>query len=107
MSLVTAKQKVTLYQVGDLVEGLNSNRLTLLLSDLNLALAGGSFNNFLDALDGAYCTFEGGDDPTQDGIYPDTKPGGYNGQKALSASSQFNIVYDQVKKIVVPSNLPT
>lgn len=41
-------QKVTLYQVGDLVEG-------------------ASFNNFLDAIDASYCTYDGGDDPTQDG----------------------------------------
>ncbi|KAJ7175779.1 peptidase S8/S53 domain-containing protein [Mycena filopes] len=59
MNLVTRKQPVTLYQVGD-VE------------------IGATFNNFLDALDGSYCTFEGGDDPT-DSIYPDSLPGGYNG----------------------------
>lgn len=59
MTLVNP-QKVTLYQVGDFVEG-------------------ASFNNFLDAIDGSYCTFEGGDDPTQDGIYPDPFPGGYTG----------------------------
>ncbi|KAH9848040.1 subtilisin-like protein [Lenzites betulinus] len=52
------KQEVQLYQVGDDVEG-------------------ASFNNLLNGLDAAYCTFEGGDDPTQDGIYPDTAPGGY------------------------------
>lgn len=40
---------------------------------------GASFNNFLDAIDGSYCTFEGGDDPNQDGIYPDSLPGGYTG----------------------------
>lgn len=50
MSLVYP-QKVTLYQVGDLVEG-------------------ASFNNFLDAIDGSYCSYEGGDDPTQDAVYP-------------------------------------
>ena len=38
---------VSLYQVGDDVEG-------------------ASFNNFLDALDKSYCTFRGGDDPIQD-----------------------------------------
>lgn len=59
MALV-APQKVTLYQVGDLVEG-------------------ASFNNFLDAIDGSYCSFEGGDDPTFDAIYPDTESGGYKG----------------------------
>ncbi|KAF7334234.1 Subtilisin-like protein [Mycena sanguinolenta] len=60
MTLVTERQPVTLYQVGDLEEG-------------------ASFNNLLDALDGAYCTYEGGDDPTQDGIYPDSDPSGYQG----------------------------
>lgn len=58
MTLVNP-QRVTLYQVGDLVEG-------------------ASFNNFLDAIDGSYCTYEGGDDPTQDATYPDPF-GGYQG----------------------------
>jgi len=44
--------RVTLYQVGDFVEG-------------------GSFNNFLNGIDVSYCTYEGGNDPSQDGIYPD------------------------------------
>lgn len=57
MALVTAAQKVTLYQVGDLVES-------------------GDFNNLLDALDGTYCTFKGGDD-SADPQYPDTATGGY------------------------------
>lgn len=59
MTLV-APQSVTLYQVGDLIEG-------------------ASFNNFLDAIDGSYCTFEGGDDPVYDATYPDTA-GGYGAQ---------------------------
>ena len=53
---------------------------------LGLALtfdkSGASFNNFLDALDGTFCTFEGGDDPTQDGIYPDPY-GGYQGRNLI------------------------
>lgn len=49
MTLV-APQNVTLYQVGDIEEG-------------------ASFNNFLDALDESYCTYDGGDDPNQDGVY--------------------------------------
>lgn len=71
-------QPVTLYQAGDLVMG-------------------ASFNNFLDAIDGTYCTYEGGDDPTQDGIYPDTNNtsgayrgpancGGYAATKVISTS---------------------
>lgn len=79
MNLVTNRQNVTLYQVGDLVEGLNSVRITPLLSDRGWAPTGASFNNFLDAIDGSYCTFDGGDDPSKDGVYPDTQPGGYDG----------------------------
>ena len=59
MALVGAKQNITLYQTGDDVEG-------------------ASFNDLLDALDSNYC---GGDDPTQDAIYPDPF-GGYQGPKA-------------------------
>ena len=73
-------QEVTLYQVGDLVEG-------------------ASFNNFLDAIDGSYCTFRGGDDTTQDAVYPDPNPGGYKGPencggyaatKVISTSYSYN-----------------
>ena len=79
MTLVNP-QKVTLYQVGDLVEG-------------------ASFNNFLDAIDGSYCTTDGGDDPTQDAVYPDPFPGGYTGPencggfgatKVISTSYGYN-----------------
>jgi tripeptidyl-peptidase-1 len=59
-------QKVQLFQVGDNVEG-------------------ASFNTFLDALDASYCTYDGGDDPTQDPIYPDphtNDTGAYEGPKA-------------------------
>ncbi|EMD37154.1 hypothetical protein CERSUDRAFT_84189 [Gelatoporia subvermispora B] len=59
MGLVGKEQKVTLYQTGDDLEG-------------------ASFNNLLDALDSTFCTFEGGDDPTQDGVYPDPE-GGFQG----------------------------
>jgi tripeptidyl-peptidase I len=76
-------QPVTLYQVGDLVEG-------------------ASFNNFLDAIDGSYCTYEGGDDPNQDGIYPDPYSnytgayegpencGGFAATKVISTSYGYN-----------------
>jgi tripeptidyl-peptidase-1 len=33
----------------------------------------------LDAIDGSYCTFEGGDNPTYDPIYPDPNKKGYQG----------------------------
>ncbi|KAE9408682.1 subtilisin-like protein [Gymnopus androsaceus JB14] len=63
MALVTSAQNITLYQVGDLVQG-------------------ASFNNLLDALDASYCTYEGGDDSSEDGIYPDDAPGGFTGPEA-------------------------
>ncbi|KUJ13731.1 subtilisin-like protein [Mollisia scopiformis] len=55
-------QKVTVYQTGDRIEG-------------------GSFNNFLDAIDGSYCTYGGGDLKGYDSIYPDPSAGGYKGAK--------------------------
>ncbi|KIJ66022.1 hypothetical protein HYDPIDRAFT_174767 [Hydnomerulius pinastri MD-312] len=74
MNLVTAKQQVTLYQAGDMVEG-------------------ASFNNFLDAIDGTYCTFEGGDDPTQDATYPDYyAPGGYTGPEDCGTVKPTNVI---------------
>ncbi|MCJ1254406.1 hypothetical protein MMC24_002221 [Lignoscripta atroalba] len=78
MALVNP-QKVTLYQVGDLVEG-------------------ASFNNFLDGIDASYCTFEGGDDPVQDATYPDPfggyqgpqNCGGFAATKVISTSYGYN-----------------
>ncbi|KAJ6555036.1 subtilisin-like protein [Mycena vulgaris] len=62
MSL-TNPQPVQLLQTGDIVEG-------------------AGFDNWLDAVDGSFCTFEGGDDPEQDGIYPDPLPGGFTGPES-------------------------
>lgn len=73
MTLVTKAQNVTLYQTGDSVEG-------------------ASFNTFLDALDGSYCTFDGGDDPTQDPVYPDTASGGYSGQEDCGTVKPANVI---------------
>ncbi|EMD32917.1 hypothetical protein CERSUDRAFT_98929 [Gelatoporia subvermispora B] len=60
MGLAGKGQPVTLYQTGD-------------------PIINGTFNNFLDALDGSYCTFEGGDNKTVDSTYPDPAPGGFKG----------------------------
>ena len=66
------------------------------VANVSPELVGAGFDNWLDAVDGSFCKFEGGDDPNQvrinlhsllyiltsrfqDGIYPDTQPGGYNG----------------------------
>lgn len=51
LGLLGKNQPVGLYQVGDEVQG-------------------ASFNNFLDGIDASYCTYEGSDDATEDGIYP-------------------------------------
>jgi len=74
MALV-APQQVTVYQVGDTVQG-------------------ASFNNFLDAIDGSYCTFEGGTskDPNVDGQYPDPQPGGFNGPENCGGFASTNVI---------------
>ena len=72
MALVNP-QKVTLYQVGDLY-------------------AGASFNNFLDAIDGSYCNFQGGDDPKQDSVYPDPIPGGYTGPENCGGFAATKVI---------------
>ena len=57
---------ITLYQVGD-------------------PYFSGSFNTFLDGLDASYCTFEGGDDPSQDPQYPNLVfAGGYTGPNQVT-----------------------
>ncbi|KAF9222477.1 subtilisin-like protein [Gyrodon lividus] len=105
MTLVTASQEVTLYQVGDTVEGMVS--LVLIFSkpysyeSSNCLREGASSGNFLDALDSMFCTFDGGDDPTFDAPYPDTYPGGYDGKdcgtvtpaNVISTSYEYNEAY--------------
>jgi len=73
MALVGNKQPITLYQVGDTVEG-------------------ASFNDFLDAIDGSYCKADGGDDPIQDAKYPDPAPGGYKGKKDCGKYKPTNVI---------------
>ena len=72
MALVNP-QEVTLYQVGDEVEG-------------------ASFNTFLDSIDGSYCTAAGGDDPTQDPTYPDPFPGGYTGPENCGGFAATKVI---------------
>lgn len=74
MSLVSP-QTTTLFQVGDVVSG-------------------ASFNNFLDALDGSYCSFDGGDskDPNVDGQYPDKLPGGFTGPEDCGGTTTTNVI---------------
>ncbi|KAI1120614.1 peptidase S8/S53 domain-containing protein [Nemania abortiva] len=76
MSLVHP-QNVTLYQVGD---GMFSNPATN--------------NNFLDAIDGSYCVFEGGDDPDWDAIYPHDAsiPNAYTGEPMCGTYNATNVI---------------
>lgn len=76
MSLVYP-QNVTLYQVGDLAE-----------QDYT------SFNNFLDAIDASYCSFEGGDDPNYDAIYPDplNGTGAYKGAENCGTFAPAKVI---------------
>lgn len=71
MTLVNP-QPVQLFQVGDFIEG-------------------GSFNDFLDAVDASYCTFDGGDDPVQDGQYPSSR-GGYEGPKNCGGFAATKVI---------------
>lgn len=71
MTLVNP-QPVQLYQVGDFIEG-------------------GSLNDFLDAVDASYCTFDGGDDPVQDGHYPSSR-GGYEGPKNCGGFAATKVI---------------
>ena len=67
-------QKATLFQVGDLVQG-------------------GSFNNFLDAIDGSFCSFEGGNskDPNVDGQYSNQIGcGSFKPTNVISTSYSYN-----------------
>jgi tripeptidyl-peptidase-1 len=66
---------ITLYQVGD-------------------PYFSGSFNTFLDAIDGSYCTFRGGDDPSQDPQYPDTSglAGAYAGPNQCGVFKPASVI---------------
>ncbi|KAI0783459.1 subtilisin-like protein [Abortiporus biennis] len=84
---LTNPQTITLLQTGDLVEG-------------------ASFNNWLDAVDKSFCTFEGGDDPTQDGIYPDPLPGGFTGPESCGIVKPpfvVSVSYGQDEATVTPA----
>lgn len=67
-------------------------------------MEGASFNDFLDAIDGSYCTYQGDDDPSQDATYPDPycdpasqdcykgpkNCGGFAATKVISTSYGYN-----------------
>ncbi|KAH6662834.1 peptidase S8/S53 domain-containing protein [Halenospora varia] len=77
-------QKLRRYQVGD---GVNVDSV-------------GTFNIFLDALDGSYCTYLGGDAPYVDPAYPDNQPGGYTGPLQCGGAPKSNVLsfsYNQIE----------
>ena len=80
MALVGKDQPVTLYVAGDPVYG-KVVTCRKRIRELIIVLLGASFDNFLDAIDGSFCTFEGGDDPMFDWPYPDPSnaTGAYKG----------------------------
>ncbi|KAK5115872.1 hypothetical protein LTR85_009466 [Meristemomyces frigidus] len=60
----------------------------------------GTFNIFLDALDGSYCTYQGGDQPYVDPAYPDPNEGGYTGPLQCGGapvSNVFSVSYGQIE----------
>ncbi len=67
-------QEAILFQVDDLVA---------------LESTGGFGDTFLDALDASYCTYDGGDDPKYDAIYPDPYGGGYEGPLPYTNGATF------------------
>lgn len=89
---LTNPQPVQLYQVGDLVEGGSFNNLYV--KDRNIFCFVIKFicSCRLDALDKSYCTFEGGDDPNEDGIYPDPLPGGFNHPESCGIAKPANVI---------------
>ncbi|KAJ6196470.1 peptidase S8/S53 domain-containing protein [Bipolaris maydis] len=72
MSLVYPQQ-VTLFQVGDIVQG-------------------GSGNSFLDGIDASYCLYEGGDDPALGG-YKSRDCGIFPPTKVISTSYHYDEIY--------------
>jgi tripeptidyl-peptidase I len=52
----------------------------------------GTFNIFLDALDASYCTYEGGDQPYVDPVYPDPNEGGYTGPLQCGGAPKSNVI---------------
>ncbi|KAK3935714.1 subtilisin-like protein [Diplogelasinospora grovesii] len=77
-------QNTRLYQNGD---GVNIDSV-------------GTFNIFLDALDGSYCTYEGGDAPYVDPQYPDPNIGGYVGPEQCGGAPLSNVIsvsYNQIE----------
>ena len=79
-------QTITLYQTDDIFYALDADGSSSV----------GTFNSFLDALDGSYCTYsafgETGGDPNLDPTYPDPEPGEYNGKLQCGVYKPTNVI---------------
>lgn len=79
MALALPSANITLYQVGD-----------------SVAWNPATNNNFLDAIDAAYCTTDGGDDKDWDAIYPHENPsndaGIYTGKPMCGAFEATKVI---------------
>ena len=62
---LTDPTPISLLQTGDLIEGLGLGNAIISVANLGPELVGAGFDNWLDAVDKQFCTFEGGDDPNQ------------------------------------------
>ncbi|KAJ1328207.1 tripeptidyl-peptidase I [Microdochium nivale] len=55
----------------------------------------GFYNTFLDAIDGSYCSYDGGNCRTEDcldPVYPDANPGGYKGNLQCGVYRPTNVI---------------
>ncbi|KAG6817109.1 hypothetical protein H0H87_012630 [Tephrocybe sp. NHM501043] len=52
-------------------------------------------NEFLDAVDGSYCTSQGGDDLTYDPVLPNPLPGGYKGHSCGTVQAPYVVSNSQ------------
>jgi tripeptidyl-peptidase I len=62
---LTDPTPISLLQTGDLIEGLDLGNAIISVVNFGPELVGAGFDNWLDAVDKQFCTFEGGDDPSQ------------------------------------------
>ncbi|KAK2608364.1 hypothetical protein QQS21_003049 [Conoideocrella luteorostrata] len=70
-------------------------RTTLFQTGDSLGSQPATDNNFLDAIDGSYCSFEGGDDRDWDAIYPHNNtniPGAYHGQPNCGTETPTHVI---------------
>lgn len=77
-------QKITLYQVDDEIEAFTDGGFNTVSTLESEHITSTDTIQFLDALDGSYCTYSAygvtGNSPDVDAVYPDPAEGGYKGK---------------------------